>query len=1263
VHVGYSKIWYDSIDMKALARIIGFLFAIFLLTACGGQTIPSTPGPNPLTRPNGNVDVYTSQSPYNQILRFDHLNIESGLSQSVVQVILQDHQGFMWFGTEDGLNRYDGYHFKVFKPDPEDPNSLSDRWITALFEDSQGYLWVGTRLGGLNRYDPLTGKFAHYRHSDSEPASLSNDLVGAIYEDQDGNLWVGTASGLDRFDRDTERFFHFNYEPKNPNSLEGNSVISILQDTSGRLWISTYDGGLNQFNPQTGQFKHLPTATADPVYPGLNRIEMICEDIDGQLWLATPSGLYRYNPQSGYLRRFQYVADDPFSLNDNRINSVYLDHSDNLWVGTSRGLNLYDRSKSRFITYRHDPGMSDSLSNDAVLSIYEDRSGVLWVGTYGGGLNRHNRGQDKFEYYRNNPNNLNSLPDNSVYPIMVDRVGNIWVGTFGGGLTNFDPSTGQYTHFVNSPSDPSSLSANEVWAIIQDRRGTIWVGTSQGLDRLDSLNGKFIHYKHDPEEPDSLADNAVYVLFEDLQGTIWVGTSAGLDRFNTNTGQFTHFRHDPSGPETISGNSISAIYEDRQGRLWVGTVSSGLNRLDPDLGIFTRYRNDPNDPGSISHDSIMSIYQDMNGILWVATAGGGLNRYNPGSDSFTHYNEKNGLPNDVVYGILEDGKGYLWLSTNFGLSRFDPQTSSFRNYDDSDGLQSNEFNQYAYAKGRDGILYFGGINGLTAFDPAQIVDSTYEPPLVLTSLTQNGTPIEPDRPVGTIKDFTLRWPQNNFEFEFAALSYAEPTKNQYAYMLDGFDQDWYYSGTRRDGRYTRLPGGTYTLLLRGSNNDGVWSQAPLAIKVTVIPPFWQTWWFRGSMFVLLVGAVFGGYRLRVRSIETQNLELERQVRERTGALERRTGEMEALYHADEMMLRSVTVERVLQTIVNVAVDMLNANKSAVLVWSEKYHRWIVSFSRRFREQTVSALHFGEDEGLFGQVANSGQAITIHDTFSDSRWQEQRPDVIEAFRWDGIRAFMLLPIRAEEKIVALFFVGFVHPSVIVDDIQRLFYALAQRAALSIENAQLFEQTKELAVMEERNRLARDLHDSAKQKAFAALAQLGTANGVIANNPGNAKSHLDEAENLVYEVIQELTFLIQEMYPLALMEKGLATTLREYIFEWENRNDIQVNLSIRHERQLQLEKAQALYRVVQEALANVSRHSKASRVEVGLNYENEQVELSILDNGCGFDLNNKPSGMGLSSIRERIQSIGGQARIESTLGEGTCVTVSLPAETES
>jgi ligand-binding sensor domain-containing protein/signal transduction histidine kinase len=1245
--------------MKRALLIFWILLFVLFVNSCGTATpvsnvnatsTASLPKPPTGLTP---TSILQPDAPYSQNIRFEHFSLEEGLSQSVVTSVLQDRTGYLWVGTEDGLNRYDGYNFKVYKPDTDNQNSLSDNWITSLAEDAQGYLWVGTRLGGLNRYDPTTDKFTRFQHDEANPSSISNNKVSSILPDQN-SLWIGTEYGLDYYNPRTNTFEHHRLSNDLTSGPSSNSITAIFKDSDGILWVGTYNAGLNAYNISTGKFEVYKNAEGDASSLSHNRVLSIQEDQEGKLWVGTANGLNRFESAGKYFTRFINSKKDPDSISDNSIYVIYKDHAGSLWFGTKNGLDRYDSQLKKFIHHRHQPTVQNSLSNNTVYAIYEDFNGVLWIGTFGGGLNKYNRQQDKFAYYRNNPDDPNSLSADLVFPIYVHSNGMVWIGTQGGGLNRFDPQNGHFSQYRHNPEDPISISSDDVYAVTADHSGNLWVGTSAGLDYLDLKTGIFTSFQPDPNLDNSLSGVPVYAIFEDSHRNLWVGTSRGLDLFDTKSQTFNHYETDENDPLSLIGTFITSIIEDDQGNIWVGTFDDGLKRISPNLTNITQYKNNPKDITTLSNDSIISLFQDSRKNIWIGTTGGGINLYRPETNTFARFTEKDGLSNNVVYGILEDNQNYLWLSTNFGLSRFDTANKTFRNFTSSNGLQSNEFNQNAFAKDAKGNLYFGGIAGFNVFSPREIKDNPIPPPVVLTSITLDGKPLNPDITAESLREITLIWPQDSFEFEFAALAYGQSSKNQYSYKLENFDTDWNNTGYNRTGRYTNLPGGTYTLHLRGSNNDGTWNEIGTSIKVTIVPPFWETVWFQVFLTLAVFVVGVGGFRWRVKTVESRNRELERVVQKRTADLEKRTREIEALYQADEKILRNVTFNQVFQTLVDVSVSLLKADRSVVFVWDEERHKIIPRVSHGFRPETLAALTFDEGEGMVGEAMKTGEPYIV----SDLKIRTLRGDIQTVIRAEGIQSFAHFPIIVDGKVTALFNVGYTRPNALNEDNIRLFTALVQRASLSIANMELFEQTKDLAVMEERNRLARDLHDSAKQKAFAALAQLGTANGLWKSKSDAVQPHLKEAETLVYEVIQELTFLIQEIYPIALQEKGLPTTLREYVYEWENRNDAEINLTVRDERVLPLDTEQAIYRVIQEALANISRHSRASRVDISLVYQPDSLQVHIADDGCGFDMNQKAKGLGFRSMRERISSVRGNLQIQSAPGQGTRLIVQLP-----
>ena len=1243
--------------MPARKTQLGIIISTFglLLAACSSVAHAAAPAPTPTppaTEDSQDGESETAASPLNTSLRFEQISLEDGLSQSVAYTVLQDKFGFLWIGTQDGLNRYDGHTFTIFRPDPDNPSTINDRWISSIYEDNQGYLWIGTHFGGLNRYDPESGTFTHFLNDPDNSKSLASNRVSAILEDSHGDFWIGTNNGLDRFNRENGEFEHFQSDTDIPTSISSNNITVLYEDSRGVLWVGTSGGGINRFNALDSTFTAFRFSQWDAI--GRNYVSAILEDTPENLWIATHEGLILFDTENGVFVRYEHSEDNPTSLTDNVVLSLYKDKSNTLWVGTRSGLDLYQSETRNFVHYKHNGSNPTSLSNDNILTIYEDRGGILWFGTLGSGLNKYNSQQRNFTYYRTEKGNPNSLSSNVIFPIYADDDGMIWIGAEGGGLDRLDPALGEFTHYRHDPENPGTLPSNDIRAIYVDHFDTLWIGSSEGLSRLYSGSDQFVHYSPEVDTTNSLISKNVYTIYEDRLHHLWIGTNKGVDQFNPVTETFTHYQASATEPDSLSDNAVSAIFQDRFGILWIGTYFGGLNRYDAESDSFTHYRHDPKDPESLTHDLIMSIYEDSQKRLWVLTGGGGLNLYDREKDSFTHYLEKDGLPNDFIYGIVEDLQGDLWLSTNFGLSRFNPETETFRNYTASDGLQSNEFNMNAYAIDKNGVLYFGGINGLNTFNPIDIEDNTYTPQVVLTSFLQDGQPA-PDQPqTELMKEVRLTWPQNDFSFEFAALSYAQPAHNQHAYILENFDDDWNYIGTRRDGRYTNLPGGIYTLRLKGSNNDGVWSESGQSIQITVVPPFWQTNLFRGLAILFVLGIGVIAYRLRVQGVQTKNQNLETLVHDRTSSLQKRTEEIEALYSGNEKIIRAMTLDDIFEALVEVAVNTLHADRSVVFVWDEKKEQVLPRVSHGFASETLNVLAFVRGEGLIGQVLETGDSLVI----SEVDLMTLKPKTREAVAAEGIRSLLHLPIKVDGDIIGVFNISFTRPKAITEDTVRLFTTLVQRAEISLENMKLFVKTKEVAIIEERNRVARELHDSAKQKAFAALAQLGAVNGILDHDIVKARTHLLEAENLVYDVLQELTFLIQEMYPMALKEKGLAMTLREYVFEWKNRNDMMTNLDIRNEIPMSLEAEQAVYRMIQETLANIARHSHASQVDILLNFSATDLSVKVADNGQGFDPGHKPNGIGLRTIMERAEGIGGQARVRSAPGEGTTIFIDLP-----
>jgi signal transduction histidine kinase/ligand-binding sensor domain-containing protein len=826
-------------------------------------------------------------------LSFEQLSVADGLAHSTVNCILQDSYGFMWFATDDGLNRYDGYEVTTYHHNPDDPHSLSHDRVWTLFEDANGVLWVGTYGGGLNRFDRDTERFTRYDADDfqnvtDEPEEFRN-VVWAIDEHPAGVLWIATyGGGLVRLDQASGTFTSLAPDPGDL-ALGGHEWIrALLVDSSGMLWMGTDSVGLDRLNPDTGE---IITYRHDPENPhslGHDRITAIVQDRSGALWIGTDGGgLDRLDPQTGRFAHYRHAPQDPHSLSSDNIWSLMTDPAGRLWIGTfADGLDVFDPITDGFAHLHLDPADPMSLSSNRIRWIHRGPSGILWVGTQGGGVSKSDLASGRFTAYRGDPDDPERGGGYAVLALLADETGTMWIGTAGNGLDALDRTSDTWQHYRPDPADPRSLGNSTVRALHVSPSGAMWIGTDDGFYRFDRETGRFTRVPHVPPDPGDVKQERIYTIAEDRMGTLWLGTHGrGLSEYDPATGAFTyHLQREgvsASGARTtLSNNWVLDVLEGQSGMLWVGT-REGLNVYDRETSRWRAYQHDPDDPTSLAHNWVASLYQDRDGMLWVGTLGGGLDQFDIASGAFIHYTEQDGLANNVVLDILEGGD-YLWICTASGLSRYNPHSQTLRSYDATDGLPITECST-AYA-GASGELTFGGVGGFASFYPDQITDNTYVPQVVVTSFQQNGVAVASDRAPENLRSVTLRWRDNAFEFGFATLNYTQPDKNQHAYKLDGFDSEWNYIGTRRFGRYTNLPGGTYTLRLKGSNNDGVWNEEGAALQIKVVPPAWQTGWFWTVAALTLAGAAFGGYRLRVRSLEARSHELEREVKARTAEL-------------------------------------------------------------------------------------------------------------------------------------------------------------------------------------------------------------------------------------------------------------------------------------------------------------------------------------------------------------------------------------------
>ncbi|MEW9700983.1 two-component regulator propeller domain-containing protein [Paenibacillus sp. SI8] len=788
------------------------------------------------------VDAQSDSQPYG--MKFEHIDtLSSDLSQSSIFNIVQDNSGFLWFATQNGLNRFDGYNFKIYKSNKNDLTSISDNWVNTIFLDKSGVLWIGTLNGGLNKYDEKNDSFLRYTYQSGKPDGISSNLIADVVEDNHGFIWIGTDNGLNRLNPKTGEFKSYHHNPNDSNSLSSDRISDLFMDRDGFLWVATEDGGVNRFDQET---EKVITYKNDLHSKNLsdNFVEYIYQDSNGKFWFGTKNGLDQFDPGTAKFKNYINEPNNPNSLSNNYVQYIYEDKEHRLWIGTNQGLNLFTPDEQGFIRYVHDPANINSLSEDNIRSIFQDRSGIIWIGTNSSGINKFSQEKDKFAHFYNKPIDANSLDNNNVWSFYVDKDNQLWVGT-SDGLNIYDSSRQKVKHYQHDLKEGSSISTGNVWTIMEDSHGDIYVGTQTGLDRFDRKTEKFIHYRYDLDNGNNLSN--IRALYEDKKGTLWIGTKndglLSLDPARTTFNQIPN--------KTLSGSIwITSLMEDRDGSLWVGT-NTGLYDLDSQAVSVGSYRqNSNNQTTSISNDRIRSIYEDAaHGMIWIATLGGGLNRLDVKTNSLTTFSEDDGLSNNTIYGILADEEGNLWLSTDFGISKFDPNKLIFKNYDVRNGLQSNEFNGNAYYKSKSGEMFFGGVNGFNAFYASRIKDSSFIPPIHITSLRTKNKVMK-----CCTEPLHLSYAENAFSAEFASLDYTMPQKNQYAYRLEGFDKNWVYSGDRRFASYTNLDAGRYIFEVKGTNIDGVWSDKQ-TLEVTVDPPYWKTWWAY-TLYVMMAVLIF-----------------------------------------------------------------------------------------------------------------------------------------------------------------------------------------------------------------------------------------------------------------------------------------------------------------------------------------------------------------------------------------------------------------------
>lgn len=831
----------------------------------------------------------------NNDIRFNHYTVEDGLSQNSIYAILQDHHGFMWFGTRTGgLNRFNGYSFTNYKVNTNDSLSISSNEILALHEDQYGMIWIGTRNGSVSRYDENSNHFFNYHEVSTDSCSISSKTVSCIFEDTRGTLWFGTNHGLCEYNRKKDNFIRHTKQK----SLRGINIKAIVQAGENLLWIGSKNG-IFLYNVQSQKIlKHYKHDENNPKSLSETHIMALAMDAQSRLWAGTyKSGLNRLDDiEKGVFTHFVNDSNNKNSLSNDIIRTLHFDKNNVLWVGTRTALekllpSQQNSEKPVFIHYQKEENNPYSINQNSIFSFYEAMDGNIWFGSYLGGVNQFYNGQKKF--HEITPYTLGSsrLGDDAISSFAETEEGT-WIGTEGGGLHLFNPKTGDYKIFTINTSESKVFGSNHIKALFVDHSGDLWVGTVKGLYLYDRKLGKFLVCSK---------DSYVFSITEGLPGEMWIGTVLGLFKIYKSNFKLIDCKPSDKNSKGIDAKNIQKVYKDSKGRIWIAS-KSGLYKYNRKDNSYDSFFHSTTDHHSLSHSYCTSINEDAEGNIWIGTLDG-LNRLNEKNMQFEHFGEVEGLPDNVVNNILFDDADNLWITTNKGLSKIEKNgflnekteitsnSKKIQNYDIKDGLVNTEFRQNSSFKNSEGIFFFGGSGGYNFFHPDSVIDNPHIPKIALTGFKLFNKEISPNseqapisKPIWLTKSITLNYKQSVISFEFAAFNYTSPSKNQYAYLLEGYDKEWNYIGNKHEATYTSLPAGDYIFRVKASNNDGLWNTQGISLEIKVTPPYWETWWFR----ILIIGTLFSlialFYSKQIRDERKLNRLLETKVSERTSEL-------------------------------------------------------------------------------------------------------------------------------------------------------------------------------------------------------------------------------------------------------------------------------------------------------------------------------------------------------------------------------------------
>ncbi|MBU8891837.1 MAG: SpoIIE family protein phosphatase [Bacteroidales bacterium] len=810
----------------------------------------------------GFFSLFQITKSHSQNINVDYFTIENGLSQTSVNCLIQDSRGFIWIGTQDGLNKYDGYSFKILKNQPSDSNSLSGSYINCIYEDSEGNIWVGTNRG-LNKIDRYTEECSHYYSNPDNGNGLKEEEIYDLYQDKSGYIWIKTENYLSRLNPRSGNFRHYEHYNDIFNFISVNATFSIFEDHKNQLWVGTKDG-LNYFDRKLEIFKRYRHDPENKSSISDNKVKVIFEDSDFNLWIGTEQGLNKFNWETEEFVRYYSDYENKESLSNNIINDIFEDDIGNLWIATDDGLNKFNKETETFTVYNKFLHDNEELLTTSFTDIIQDKTGIMWVGTLQGLLKINNE-QKKFKLFDKSENNEPYFSNNFVTS-MYKKNNEVWVGTWGTGLHLFDPLK---KSVIRYNTGNSSIINDYIHKIFEDSNGDIWVGTQDGLSYFNSRTKRFENIGR-TKLLNVFKNNRIFDILEDKNHNLWVGSKFGLHKISEDSIQ--SYFYNPNDSNSLAADLVYDLLIDRNKNLWIAT-ENGLNKLDLEKGIVETFKQTDDCETCFSSNEILCIHEDKeNQYLWLGTKEG-LNRFDVNTGQVKIYTKKEGLPNNFVYSILPDNKGNLWMSTNRGLSRFNPEKELFINFGVSDGLQDFEFNHGASFRSDSGELFFGGIAGYNSFFPDSISKNQIIPNIEITTVEVLTEKVYDKIVVGKNRQIEIPYKNNLITIEFSALDFTNPEKNNYAYKVKGVENEWINLGNRRYATFSNLPPGNYTFQVKGSNSDYIWNETGTNLEIIVLTPLWKTNFAYLVYIILLAGIIFWFFQYRTRSLRRSNQEL------------------------------------------------------------------------------------------------------------------------------------------------------------------------------------------------------------------------------------------------------------------------------------------------------------------------------------------------------------------------------------------------------